>query len=75
MSRAFCSKGQHYPEEIVARSPNLELGVVQDNEGVPTGYFVDGIFGVSDEDYWESMTDEEPVCAEHTDCYITWDHS
>lgn len=63
MSRAFCSEGQHYPDELIAEvidgpgrradeTTGYEIGVLLDNSGEPTGHYSDGVFGLTDEVYW-----------------------
>ena len=78
MSRAYCTAGDHYPEEIIATAffgTEDRIDVIQDNEGIGTNRFVDGTIGVPDNVREEAELDEEPVCLEHPDCFITWDHS
>jgi hypothetical protein len=82
MSRAYCEEGQHFPEELIAQAHyedtvefiGSEVGVIQNNDGSSTNRYADGIVGVTPEIQEIAAVDDEPVCAEHPDCYVKWIH-
>ena len=82
MARAYCSEGNHYPEYLLCFPAiaideegamiRTEEGVLLENDGKCSNLWADGTRGVQKDIREMVEAEEEPVCAEHVGCYITW---
>lgn len=64
--KAYCPKGNHYPEEVIAKT-NYELGVIVYGEnGNISNRWEDGTKGIPEDAKVQAWDDDEPICPDHT---------
>lgn len=79
MAHAYCEKGQHYPDTVLAKPivppdwETIEIPVVLDNEGKSLNRYADGILGVPDDIRELAEEEDSVVCEEHLEECI-WLH-
>ena len=75
MIKAYCSIGDHYPEEVIATIPREfdddRICVIVNGDGTATNRWADGTVGLNPEQKEYAEADESPICPDHH-CEIEW---